>query len=195
METNLGTEYIAMVNDLKKIIDDYTADLLDIIYREYSVKDSIKHYFGRGEPQKTPRHKQFYDDIAKTSQEIAASLEADPDEALALEAVRTILYYGRTDFNSLEDNMRLAFISIEALSIPLLPFIKQEDAKKLCDDYAFRYPARERLPKQNELYYSLLERAGENVKKKWQPSDLFNDNHFFEKHGIKIPRPTGIKRK
>lgn len=195
METNLGTEYIAMVNDLKKIIDDYTADLLDIIYREYSVKDSIKHYFGRGEPQKTPRHKQFYDDIAKTSQEIAASLEADPDEALALEAVRTILYYGRTDFNSLEDNMRLAFISIEALSIPLLPFVTRDEVKVICEDYAARYPAKVRLPKQNELLLALKENSGENVKKRWKPSDLFNDNHFFEKHNIKIPSPPSFKKK
>lgn len=166
MEKNPDLALTDEKSSIEAIIDEYLKNMREIIYGNYSVKDSVTHYFGRGKAQKSPLHKQFYDDMEKAARSLSDELESSPDEDKALKAVDTILNYGREDFKSLEDNIRLTMIAIEALAIPLLPFVNKDELVIIKEEYAKKYPARERLPKQTELYQSMCELSGEKVKKK-----------------------------
>lgn len=162
---------------LKKIIDEYIANMRKLIYDSgYTMKDSVVHYFGRGKAQKTDLHQNFYEAIEKEVADINAGLESSPDADKALSCINVILNYNREDFKGLEDNMRLAFISIEALSIPLLSYISEEEAASLASEYRSRYSKSQMLPKQQELYNKMRECAGEQVKKKISPSDIFKSS-------------------
>ena len=181
MEYNPETFSEGSVEGLKRIIDAYVSEMQSVIYDNYTMKDSLSLYLGRGKARKSSLHVDLYSNIEKETAALVKKLEAEPDCKKAYDAACTIINYGRKDFNSLEDTMRLAFISIEALAIPLLSFVETEDAAKICAEYISKYPVKQMLPKQKELYYKLKECSGEEVKKKKEPFDFFvskNDNQI-----------------
>ena len=181
MEYNPEAVFEGTVEGLKRFIDIYVYEMQSVIYDNYTVKDSVSMYLGRGKARKSSLHVDLYSNIEKETAALVKKLEAEPDSGTAYDGVCTIINYGRKDFNSLEDTMRLAFISIEALAIPLLAFVEAEDAAKICAEYTSKYPVKQMLPKQKELYYKLKECTGEEVKKKKEVFDFFvskNDNQI-----------------
>ena len=193
MEYNPETVSEGTVEGLKRIIDAYVREMHSVIYDNYTMKDSLSLYLGRGKARKSSLHVDLYSNIEKETAALVRNLEAEPDCQKAYDAACTIINYGRKDFNSLEDTMRLAFISIEALAIPLLAFVEAEDAAKICAEYTSKYPVKQMLPKQKELYYKLMECSGGEVKKKKEVFDFFvskNDNQIK-----RLTKPDKKKRR
>ena len=193
MEYDPETVFEGSTEGLKRIIDVYLSEMQSVIYDNYTMKDSVSMYLGRGKARKSSLHVDLYSNIEKETAAMAEKLKGSPDPEQAREAAYTIIAYGRRDFNSLEDTMRLAFISIEALAIPLIPFMEAEDVMDLCAEYISKYPVKQMLPKQKELYYKLMECSGQEVKKKRSPFDFFvskNDDQIK-----RLTRPGNKKKK
>lgn len=147
--------------DITQIIDRYIEEMRALIYEKYTAKDSVSTWLGMGKVQNNPFHKQLYKDVEQEVTALTSQLEASPDADLAERAVRAVLACDRGSYSGVEDSIRLGLISIEALAIPLLGHMTPEAVGVLHGEYADRYPERDMLPKQRELYRCMCECSGE----------------------------------
>lgn len=146
---------------IRKRIDAYRTGMRELIDSGYSMRDSVSKYIGMGKVEKSPLHRQLYDEVAREVDVLVEELKSVPDEWMAARAASTILTYGREPEGEGNESIRLALISIEALAIPLLDFMSTSGVEELKTFYAEKYPRREMLPRQKELYQQMCACTGE----------------------------------
>lgn len=161
MGTDIGVVHSGSYVGIRQVIDGYIENMQELIHSKYTMRDSMNNYLGMGKVQKSPYHEQLYKDVKKEVEALVQQLDAVEDELMAERAVRTILTYSRGEFAGMEDSIRLALISIEALAIPLLSYMNEQDIRELRDEYAARYSVKDMMPRQKELYRRMCELSGE----------------------------------
>lgn len=160
MDGNLKIVGNAGYEGIRKKIDAYKTAIEELIQSGYTMRDSVSKYIGMGKVQKSPLHRQLYDDVALEVDVLVQELNRVPDDWLAARAASTILNYGREEDGEMDESIRLAMISIEALAIPLLSYMNTDEIEELKTVYEEKYPRREMLPKQKELYQEMCACTG-----------------------------------
>lgn len=160
MGENLQVLSGAGYESIRKKIDAYKTEMQALIESEYTVRDSLSRYVGMGKVQKSPLHRQLYDDVAQEVKVLVEELSQVPDEWMAARAASTILNYGREADAQTNDSVRLALMSIEALVIPLLDYMDSAEIEALRSIYEKKYSKKNMLPKQKELYRKMCGHTG-----------------------------------
>ncbi|MCD7708976.1 MAG: hypothetical protein LUI02_03780 [Clostridiales bacterium] len=135
------------LDDLKKCFGDYV-EYTASLRKQYAPGAGLLG-FGRG-PKDDPGHMKFYDDAKALAETLAAT---EPSPEIAAEAVEFILH--AEEENQKYDLAVWMLMAAQGIAIPLIPYLKPEDAARIRDWYGRRYPRHKRLPIQNEVFKAL----------------------------------------
>ncbi len=150
---------------LEELLAAYVKDSDALFRKESGVKNSLKSILGGQNDVKTdPIHVEFFKAVEGTVAELAGQLSAEPDAACAARGMRALLSE-KTKGDNLVQYWWL--VAAEPLALPLVPFVEPEELRLLWESYGRRYPKRERLPRQQELYAAMAKRLGIS-KRQWK---------------------------
>lgn len=140
-----------MVQQLKDRYAKYTEDVAKV-YKEAKPMDGL---FGWGDdPRKDPCHMRFYEDVEQWAK---AFLASGPDQAEVYEAVRFVL---ETPARYRESHCFWFMYAAQGLTRDMIPLLSASQCAVLRDSYDDRYPKRDRMPVQKEVYKLLKKGAG-----------------------------------
>ena len=111
---------------------------------------------GSGSPKDSPLHGRFYEDVNALAAQLA---EGKPS---AEEAAGFIAYLLRAQKEAGQDSLAYwTCMAAHGAALPLIPFLRPEDAAALAGTYAVDVPRRERMPLQKKVLDALLARGEE----------------------------------
>ena len=139
-----------MVQQMQDIYGAYVRDV-ERVFAEAKPADGL---FGWGDdPKKHPCHMQFYEAVEDWVRAFAA---AEPGQEAVWEAVRFMLQ--TPDLH--RDSQCFWFLyAAQGLTRELIPRLSREQCAALREDYDNRYPKRDRMPVQRDIYKALKKGA------------------------------------
>ncbi len=139
-----------MVQQMRALYETYTRDVAKV-FGEARPADGL---FGWGDdPKKDPCHMLFYETLEQWANAFAAS---EPDREVVYEAVRFMLQAP----DQHRDSPCFWFMyAAQGLARDLIPRLSREQCAALREDYDRRYPRRDRMPVQKEVYRLLKKGA------------------------------------
>ena len=164
----------AQYQALKGLFAAYLHDSEELFVNQSTgMGETVKRYLNMDELRNSPIHKKFFMDVQACAQTLAGMLEQTPSPALARAAAE--LFF-REKPKDMESCQRSWLIAAEALVIPILPYLTQEDAAAFCSSYEAQYRWDDMLPTQRDLYQALCDACG---KKRHKTG--FLENFFVRK--------------
>nr|MBQ8245286.1 hypothetical protein [Oscillospiraceae bacterium] len=140
-----------MVRQMKARYEAYTQDVAKV-YKDARPMDGL---FGWGDdPRRDPCHMRFYEDL---EQWVKHFLSAAPGQEEVYEAVRFML---ETPAEHRDGPCFWFMFAAQGLTRELIPLLSAAQCGALRDSYDDRYPRRDRMPVQKEVYKSLKKGAG-----------------------------------
>lgn len=139
---------------LQKMKDRYESYIQDVkkVYKDAKPMDGL---FGWGDdPRKDPCHMRFYEDLEQWTR---AFLESAPAQADVYEAVRFML---ETPADHRSSHCFWFMFAAQGMTRELIPQLTAEQCAGLRESYDARYPKRDRMPVQKEVYKLLKKAAG-----------------------------------
>lgn len=139
------------LQQLQSIYETYIAECTNVI-ENASPTDGL---FGMGsDPRKDPCHTRFYENV---DQWVQAFLKENPDEEGAYQAVRWIL---NAPADHIGEPVYWFMFAAHGHCRALIPLLSREHCAELRELYDDRYPKRERMPVQAEIYKLLRRGSG-----------------------------------
>ncbi len=140
-----------MVQTLKERYEAYIQEVAQVMANAKPT-DGL---FGWGDdPRRDPCHMRFYEDVEKWTQVFLAS---SPDQTRVYEAAKFIL---ETPDAHREKASFWFLFAAQGMTRGMIPMLSQAQCAALRELYDDRYPRRERMPVQKEVYKLLKKGAG-----------------------------------
>ena len=140
-----------MVQQLKDRYAKYTEDVAKV-YKDAKPMDGL---FGWGDdPRKDPCHMRFYEDLEQWAKDF---LTSGPDQGEVYEAVRFLL---ETPAEHRDSHCFWFMYAAQGLAREMIPMLSSAQCAALRESYDDRYPKRDRMPVQKEVYKLLKKGAG-----------------------------------
>lgn len=141
---------------LEARIGQYRSDSAALDRKTAGLRNALSSVLGgKNENKRSPIHLEFYRDMERLVDELLA---APPSAEQAAQGLRILLSPKEKGTNLVQYGWLCA---IEPLAIPLVRYAEPEALAPLCESYGKRWPKRERMPRQQELYETMERRLAE----------------------------------
>lgn len=156
-----------LVSALEARINQYISDSDALYRRTAGLKTALSSVLGGGnENKRSPIHPEFYRDMERLVEQLLA---APPSPEEAEQGMKLLLAPREKGKNLVQYGWLTA---IEPLAIPLVQYTEPEVLALLWEEYGRRYPKRERMPRQQELYEAMGRRLGKGRGRRRERSEI-----------------------
>lgn len=142
------------MTEIDTLLAQYIADSDELYRKKTGIRTALAASLGgTNEIKKDPMHQKFYDDLKQAVETLAQT----GDQEACTQALEVLLQDKQKGHDLVQYGWLMA---AETLSIPLVKLVPDEVLRPLWESYGKRYPKRERLPKQEELYRTMAKKLG-----------------------------------